>query len=217
MAYGGLHLLRGAMPDEGGYGEIPHSELIGINGPVLAFTLVVSLVTGIVFGLAPAIQISRSELYESLKEGSRGSTGGRRSYYVRSALVVSEVALSLVLLVGAGLLIRSFVLLISEDLGFNPSHVLTMQLWLPESHYAEGQPVVNFYQQVIDRVAALPGVKAAERREFSAVERLDRLLRFRHRGPRDPAFWRTFHGTVPHRRFAVSQRYWDPPKEGARS
>jgi putative ABC transport system permease protein len=161
VAYGGLHLLRAAMPAEGGYGEIPHSELIGINGPVLAFTLVVSLVTGIVFGLAPAIQISRSELYESLKEGSRGSTGGRRSYYVRSALVVSEVALSLVLLVGAGLLIRSFVLLISEDLGFKPSHVLTMQLWLPESHYAEGQPVVNFYQQVIDRVAALPGVKAA--------------------------------------------------------
>jgi len=161
VAYGGLRLLRTAMPPQGGYGEIPHAELIAINGSVLAFTLVVSLVTGIVFGLAPAIQISRSELHESLKEGSRGSTGGRRSHLVRSALVVSEVALSLVLLVGAGLLIRSFVLLLSEDLGFDPSNVLTMQLWLPASHYGEGQPVVNFYQQVIERVAALPGVKAA--------------------------------------------------------
>jgi putative ABC transport system permease protein len=166
VAYGGLHLLRGALPPAGGTGEIPHADWIGINGMVLGFTLVVSLLTGIIFGLAPAIQISRSELYESLKEGSRGSTGGRRSHLVQSALVVSEVALSLILLVGAGLLLRSFVLLMSEDLGFKASNLLTMQAWLPESHYAAGTPVANFYEQVVDRVAALPGVKAASAVNF---------------------------------------------------
>ncbi len=110
VAYGGIHLLRGGLPPMGGRGQIPHAEWIGIDGTVLAFTLFVSLLTGIIFGLAPAIQISRSELFESLKEGSRGSTGGRRSHFIQSSLVVSEVALSLMLLVGAGVLIRSFFL-----------------------------------------------------------------------------------------------------------
>lgn len=166
VAYGGLHLLRIALPSQGGYGEIPHSEWLGIDGMVLAFTLGVSIVTGMLFGLAPAVQISRSELYESLKEGSRGSIGGRRSQFTRSALVVSEVAFSLLLLVCAGLLIRSFYLLMSEDLGFDPDHVLTTQIWLPDSHYAPGPPVMNFYQQVIDRVGALPGVKSASAVNF---------------------------------------------------
>jgi predicted permease len=166
LAYGGLHLLRLALPSEGGYGEIPHSEWLGIDGAVLAFTLIVSVLTGMLFGLAPAIQISRSELFESLKEGSQGSIGGRRSRFTRSVLVVSEVAFSLLLLVGAGLLIRSFYILMSEDLGFDPDRVLTAQVWLPESHYAPGPPVMNFYQQVIDRVGALPGVKSASAVNF---------------------------------------------------
>jgi putative ABC transport system permease protein len=166
VAYAGLHLLRAAFPPEGGIGEIPHAEWIGINGAVLGFTLAVSLLTGIIFGFASAIQIARSELFESLKEGSRGSTGGRRSQFVRSSLVVTEIALSLILLVGAGLLLRSFYLLMSENLGFNPSNVLTMQIWLPESHYASGAPLANFYQQVIERVAAQPGVKSASAVNF---------------------------------------------------
>ena len=166
LAYGGLHLLRLALPSEGGYGEIPHSEWLGIDGAVLAFTLCASIITGMLFGLAPAVQISRSELYESLKEGSRGSIGGRRSQFTRSALVVSEIAFSLLLLVGSGLLIRSFYLLLSEDLGFDPDRVLTAQIWLPESHYASGPPVMNFYQQAIDRVGALPGVKSASAVNF---------------------------------------------------
>ena len=166
VAYGGLHLLRAAFPPEGGISEIPHAEWIGINGEVLGFTLAVSLVTGIIFGFAPAIQIVRSELFESLKEGGRGSTGGRRGQFVRMSLVVAEIALSLILLVGAGLLLRSFYLLMSENLGFNPSNVLTMQIWLPESHYASGAPLVNFYQQVIDRIAAQPGVKSASAVNF---------------------------------------------------
>jgi putative ABC transport system permease protein len=166
VAYGGLHLLRAAFPPEGGIGEIPHAGWIGIDRAVLEFTLAVSLLTGIIFGFAPAIQITRSELFESLKEGGRGSTSGRRSQFVRSSLVVVEIALSLILLVGAGLLMRSFFLLMSEDLGFNPSNVLTMQIWLPESHYAPGAPLVNFYQQIIERVAAQPGVKSSSAVNF---------------------------------------------------
>ena len=166
VAYGGLHLLRAALPTTPGPNEIPRVGQVGIDGAVLAFTLVVSLLTGIIFGLAPAIQVSGTELSESLKEGGRGSTGGRRSHWTRSALVVSEVALSLILLVGAGLLIRSFVLLMSEDIGFNPSHVLTMMLWLPETRYTSSQPIVNFYEQAIDRVQALPGVKFASAANF---------------------------------------------------
>src|SRR5580692_11479097 len=123
LAYGGLHLLRLALPSEGGYGEIPHMEWLGIDGRVLAFTLIVSILTGMLFGLAPAIQISRAELYESLKEGSHGSIGGRRSQFTRSALVICEVAFSLLLLVCSGLLIRSFYLLMSEDLGIDPKNV----------------------------------------------------------------------------------------------
>ncbi|MGB0034186.1 MAG: ABC transporter permease [Candidatus Acidiferrales bacterium] len=166
VAYGGLHLLRAALPPPGGYGEIPRTDLIGIDGTVLAYTLIVSLFTGIIFGLAPALQISRSELYESLKEGSRGSTGGRRSHFIRSALVVSEMALSLMLLVGAGLLIRSFVRLMSEDLGFNPSHLLTMQVYLPQLQYSSRPPIANFYQQTLERVSALPGVQSASAVNF---------------------------------------------------
>ncbi len=183
LAYGGLHLLRLALPSEGGYGEIPHVEWLGIDGMVLAFTLIVSILTGILFGLAPAIQISRAELYESLKEGSQGSIGGRRSQFTRSALVVAEVAFSLLLLVCSGLLIRSFYLLMSEDLGIDPDNVLTAQIWLPESHYAAGAPVMNFYQQAIDRIGALPGVKSASAVNFLPAQRLGRLLQFRYRRP----------------------------------
>ena len=132
----------------------------------MAFALGISLLTGIAFGLAPALQISRAELSESLKEGSRGSTGGRRSRWARSALVVSEVALSLVLLAGASLLLRSFVRVMTENMGFDPSNVLTMQVYLPEIRYSESARVVNFYDQVIDRAGALPGVQSASAVNF---------------------------------------------------
>lgn len=166
VAYGGIHLLRGGLPPMGGRGQIPHADWIGIDGTVLAFTLFVSLLTGIIFGLAPAIQISRSELFESLKEGSRGSTGGRRSHFIQSSLVVSEVALSLMLLVGAGVLIRSFFLIMSDSLGFDPSNVLSMQIFLSAPRYPTAQQVNNFYQRVIEGVGALPGVKSASAANF---------------------------------------------------
>ena len=166
VAYGGVDLLRAMLPPPGFSGEIPRSSLIGIDGTVLGFTLLVSLAAGIMFGLAPAIQVSRSELSESLKEGSRGSTGGRRSALIRSALVVSEMALSVMLLAGAGLLLRSFVRLMSEDLGFHTEQRIAMQVWLPEQRYTSNQAILNFYDEVLAKLRALPGVKDASAINF---------------------------------------------------
>jgi putative ABC transport system permease protein len=133
-------------------------------------------------------------LFESLKEGSRGSTGGRRSQFVRSTLVVAEITLSLILLVGAGLLMRSFYLLMSEDLGFDPSNTLTLQIWLPESHYAPGAPVINFYQQTIDRVAAQPGVKSASAVNFLPLSAWTDFCKFDIAGKAPPRADESFTG-----------------------
>ena len=166
IAYVGLAVLRIAMPPSVGRGQIPHLDWITINARVLGFAFLISLFTAVIFGLAPAIQVVRSELYESLKEGSRGSTVGRRSHFVRSILIVSEVAFSLLLMVGAGLLVRSFALMMSENLGFNPAKLMTMQVFLPEKHYASPQNIVNFDNAVIDRISALPGVASASAVNF---------------------------------------------------
>ena len=171
VAIVGLKLLPYVLPPAGFPGEIPNSGGIGVDWRVLLYTGGISVLTGIIFGLMPALQISRSQLSESLKEGSRGSTTGRRGQLVRSGLVVSEVALSLMLLIGTGLLLRSFVLMVTKDLGFNPSHVLTMQVWLPENRYPDKAKVVNFYQQAIDRIAVLPGVEAAGASDFLPLTR----------------------------------------------
>jgi putative ABC transport system permease protein len=119
----------------------------------------VSLLTGFIFGLVPALQASRPDLNESLKDGGRGSTGTRGGR-VRSLLVVAEVALSLVLLVGAGLLIRSFMRLQQFDLGFNPDSLLTMRIQLPNTKYRDGKQIANFYQQLLQRLEAVPGVRS---------------------------------------------------------
>ncbi|HUO34855.1 MAG TPA: ABC transporter permease [Candidatus Acidoferrum sp.] len=161
IAYGGIVALKALVPPPGVGLQMPFLNRVGINVPVLGFTLLISLATGIIFGLAPAVQISRAGVYESLKEGSRGSTGGRRSKMVRSLLVVSEVGLSLMLLAGAGLLIRSFVRMLNEKLGFDPQDLLTMQVYLPVSHYETGPQINNFFQQVITGMSVLPGVQSA--------------------------------------------------------
>jgi putative ABC transport system permease protein len=166
LAYLGLQVLHIVMPAATGRSQIPHMDWIVINGRVLGFAFAIALFTAAIFGLAPAIQVARAELYESLKEGSRGSTSGRRSHFARSVLIVSEVAFSLLLLVGAGLLVRSFALMMSEDLGFNPAKLLTMQIFLPETRYATVPSIVNFDKTVIERVAALPGVASASAINF---------------------------------------------------
>ncbi|MEK6410064.1 MAG: ABC transporter permease, partial [Acidobacteriota bacterium] len=140
---------------------------IGIDGVVLGFTLAVSLVTGVAFGLVPAWQASKGDLNESLKEGGRGGSAGARRNRVRGLLVVSEIALSLVLLVGAGLIIKSFVRLGQVNPGFDSRDVLTMRLSLPAAQYPDGRRRAVFFQQVIQRLQSLPGAQSA-----GAVSRL---------------------------------------------
>ncbi len=143
--------------------DIRQFTQIGINREVLAFNFLASVLCGVVFGLIPALQSSRSNPNESLKEGERGSTANRGR--TRSALVIAEVGLSLVLLVGAGLLVKSFERLMDVDAGFDPDHLLTFNLGLPSSTNSVRQ--LAFYQQVVQRLQALPGVQAV-----GAVSRL---------------------------------------------
>ncbi len=166
LAYFGLRFLPALLSWIGAFAQLPREGLIGINLPVLAFTIVATLATGIIFGLAPALQISRTDLNESLKEGGRGSAGALRSRFTRNVLVVSEVGLSLVLLIGAVTLIRSFRDLLSTDLGFNPKNLLSMQVWLPDSRYSSDVQIRSFFQQVIERMDALPGVRSASAIDF---------------------------------------------------
>jgi putative ABC transport system permease protein len=166
IAYGGMHVIRMILPSPGSPHEVPHANWIGLDGTVFAFTLLISVGTGIIFGLVPAMQVSQSALGETLKETGRGTTGGRGGRAVRAGLVVAEVAISLVLLVGAGLLIRSFVKLMNEDLGIHAEGVQTMQVWLPESRYPDVTRVVNFYRDVISRISTIPGVQSASAANF---------------------------------------------------
>src|SRR5262245_33839897 len=140
--------------------DIPRRDQIGIDLRVLGFTVLISLLTGLVFGLAPALQASKLDQNESLKEGGRGVSGGAGGRRVRSAFVVFEVAVSLVLLIGAGLMIRSFMQLQRVDLGFNPDHLLIMNVQLSRTKY-QGAQSTAFFRQLIERVEGLPGVESA--------------------------------------------------------
>ncbi len=156
LALWGVDVLVSFIPE-----GVPRAQEIAVDGRVLGFTLGVSVLTGVIFGLAPALQSSRLNLNESLKEGGRGSTDGRRRNRVRSLLVVTEIALSLMLLIGAGLLIKSFKRLRDINPGFNPERVLTMSLSLPEAKYEEPERQGLFFQELDRRVAQLPGVEVA--------------------------------------------------------
>ena len=138
----------------------PVFENISVDTRTVLFTLSVSILTGIVFGLVPALQISKPNLARWLKEG-RGSGGSASRNRFRGALVIAEVALTLVLLVCAGLLIRTVIRLRSVDAGFNAHNVLTMNIGLPSAKYPRPENVVAFFKEATDRIAALPGVKAA--------------------------------------------------------
>lgn len=140
--------------------QIPRANEIGLDWRVLAFTLGVSLLTGILFGLVPALQISKTNLAETLKEGGRSSVSLARGW-VRGTLVVLEMALALMLLIGAGLLMRSFWQLQKVNPGFVPDNLLTMNLTLPANKYKDAPQRVNFFQQALQQIRALPGVQAA--------------------------------------------------------
>ncbi len=140
---------------------IPGIESLAIDGRVLAFSLAVSIATGVAFGLVPALQSSRRDLSDTLREGERGSTEGRGKNRLRNILVGSEFALALVLLVAAGLMIRTFVALQAVDPGFDPNHVLSMVVSVSGSPSAAPGRRAVFYPRVAERVRGLPGVRAA--------------------------------------------------------
>ena len=155
LALWGIDLLRSASAD-----SLPSTAVIKLDGSVLLFTVFVSLLTGIIFGLAPALAAAKTDLHDTLKEGGRSSTAGGRRSWMRNALVVAEVALSLVLLIGAGLLIKSFVRILDTDPGFKPQSLLTMQL-ARNVNKDEGGKALNFFNDLNARIAGLPGVESA--------------------------------------------------------
>jgi putative ABC transport system permease protein len=131
-----------------------------VNVPVLAFTIGLTVLTGIVFGLVPAFEASRFDLNQSLKEGGKNLGGGRRSYRLRNVFVVTQVALALVLLVGAGLMMKSFSRLQSVEPGFDPHNLLTVRVNLPDRKYDTEPKIVNFFQRAAEQLRAVPGVES---------------------------------------------------------
>ena len=156
IAWVGIRLLDSAMPPE----QVPYFIRWGLDARSLAYTIAISTATGLVFGLAPALQAVRGDLQSSLKDGGRGNAGGSKAY-LRSALVVAEVALSLVLLVGASLFVRSFMNLQTTDVGFNTAPLMTMRFYLPGAAYQADDAKARRVEDIVRRVEALPGVQAA--------------------------------------------------------
>jgi len=152
----GTGFLIAVSPD-----SIPRLREVGMDMRVLGFTILISLITGVVFGLAPALQSSKTDLNEALKEGGGKASAGVQRNRIRSVLVISEVAIALLLLISAGLLIKSFLNLHKVSPGFNPQNVVTMRVPLPESKYSEPPQARAFYQDLLGRVKALPGVQSA--------------------------------------------------------
>lgn len=156
IAYWGVDALVAALPDSQ-INALPFLKSLHIDARILGFSFGLSLLTGMVFGLAPALQSSRLDLNEVLKEGGRASSGGARQR-LRSALVMTEIALAVVLLVGAGLMMKSLLRLLQANLGFNPENVLTMTVALPPAKYSDPNRQVSFHEQLKERVQSLPGV-----------------------------------------------------------
>jgi putative ABC transport system permease protein len=156
LAIWGTSLLVALKPE-----NLPRLREIGVDNRVLVFTLGVSLLTGLLFGLLPAWSASRSGVGEALKEGGRSSTAGGARQRLRSTFVVVELAVALVLLVGAGLLIKTFWKLRSVESGFNPDHLITMRIELPETRYKDVAPQTRFRTQILAGMNSLPGVHAA--------------------------------------------------------
>lgn len=155
LAYEALQGLIGWLP-----ADLPRISEIHVDARVLAFGLALSVVSGVIFGLAPAWHSTESRLAEAL-EGARGTGENRTSHRARNIFVVAETALAIVLLVGAGLLIRSFVRLQQVNVGFNPARLLTAQVGLPRAQYANPEQWISFYKQTLERMNALPGAQEA--------------------------------------------------------
>jgi putative ABC transport system permease protein len=155
VAWAGLQIVITLRP-----ANLPRLEDTSLDGTVLLFTAVLAVVTGVLFGLLPALQLSRPDVTSVLKDGGRSGTAGRSRQLARRGLVVLQLASSVVLALAAGLLIRSLIELNRIDLGFNPANVLTAQLQVPATDYPRPPDVVRFHRQAIERVAQIPGVSA---------------------------------------------------------
>ncbi|HEX6966672.1 MAG TPA: ABC transporter permease [Gemmatimonadaceae bacterium] len=156
IAYWGTHALVAAQP-----GDIPRMSGVGLDVRVLGFAFALSLATGLAFGLVPALRAGRSDVQASLREGGRGPTAGAGRQRGQRLLVVAETALTLMLLIGAGLLARSFVNLRNVNPGFRSEHVLTARVTLPDANYPTPAAVTRFYRRLVDRLGELPAVNAA--------------------------------------------------------
>jgi len=156
LAVWGTRALIGLAPD-----NIPRMNEIGVDARVYGFTLAVSIITGLLFGLIPALHAARPDLNDALKDASKGALANSAGKRTRGVLVALEVALSLVLLIGAGLMIKSFLRLQQMNLGFNPDHVLAVNLSLSSSRYPEERQQSAFFMDVLERLRTLPGVTAA--------------------------------------------------------
>ena len=166
VAFWLLDFIRGSLPlDQVQY--IPGWESIRVNERVMIFTLVVSLVSSVVFGLVPALQSSNPNLNEALKEGGRSDGGVAGRQLMRKALIVAEVALALALLVGTGLMVKGFARMTEkQQQGFDPRHALTLRATLPPSRYADGRQIAAFHHRAQERLLALPGVESATSTSF---------------------------------------------------
>src|SRR5262245_48070870 len=161
-----LNFIRGSLPLDQ-VQIIPGWESIRVNERVMIFTLALSLASSVLFGLVPALQSSNPKLNEALKEGGRSDGGGAGGQRLRKALIVAEVALALVLLVGAGLMVKGFARLTEkQQQGFDPRHALTLRATLPPSRYADGRRIAAFHRQAKERLSALPGVESATSTSF---------------------------------------------------
>jgi len=156
MAVGGVRALVALLP-----ADFPRATDIHVNAAVFAFTFLIALATGLLFGVAPAMQAARTDLQQVLREGGRGSTAGARQLHLRDVLLVGEVSLACVLSIGAGLMLRSFVNILHTDPGFRPERVMTASISLPDAKYQKPKDKIGFYIRLKRHLGALPGVRAA--------------------------------------------------------
>jgi putative ABC transport system permease protein len=178
----GVDFLRPAIPE-----GIRDFYRIDVDGRVVSFTVALTLLASLVFGLGPAVSASRTDLASTFKEGGRGASGGAAGRRVRSALVVAEVALALMLLVGAGLLMRTFVAMQRVDAGFDPDRLLLAGFALPTSRYAPGSPArQEFYRALAERVARHPGVRSVALGTETPLQGGDGDVSFRVEGRPEP-------------------------------
>jgi putative ABC transport system permease protein len=156
FALWGTNALLALVPE-----DIPRAAEVSADLGVLGFAMLVSFITGTLFGLAPSLQYSGQNLQESIREGSGRHASGLKSNRLRNLLIIGEVAVSLFLVVGAGLMMRTFFTLNVVDPGFNPENVYSARVWIPSSRYDEDEKITNFYREVIERVRIIPGVQSA--------------------------------------------------------